>query len=188
MKNRSYFRTSVAALLALGATFGLAAQASADAIDDITAAGQLNVGVFADFPPFSSASADMSLKGYDMDVAQFIADSLKVKLNPVAVTGQNRIPYLTEKRVDLLMSVGYSKEREEVIDFAAAYAPYYIAVIGRPISRSPARTTSPASRLRSTVAPWKTPPSPEPHLPQLTSSALTTTTPSSRRSFLARPS
>jgi len=130
MKNRSYFRTSVAALLALGATFGLAAQASADAIDDITAAGQLNVGVFADFPPFSSASADMSLKGYDMDVAQFIADSLKVKLNPVAVTGQNRIPYLTEKRVDLLMSVGYSKEREEVIDFAAAYAPYYIAVIG----------------------------------------------------------
>lgn len=126
----SYFRSSIAALFALGATFGLAAPAAADAIDDITAAGQINVGVFADFPPFSSASADMSLKGYDMDVAQFIADSLKVKLNPVAVTGQNRIPYLTEKRVDLLMSVGYSKEREQVIDFAAAYAPYYIAVIG----------------------------------------------------------
>ena len=30
----------------------------------------------------------------------------------------------------MLMSVGYSKEREQVIDFAAAYAPYYIAVIG----------------------------------------------------------
>jgi len=116
--------------LALGATLGLAAPASADAIDDITAAGQVNVGVFADFPPFSSASADMSLKGYDMDVAQAIADALKVKLNPVAVTGQNRIPYLTEKRVDFLMSVGFSKERAEVIDFAAAYAPYYIAVIG----------------------------------------------------------
>jgi polar amino acid transport system substrate-binding protein len=28
------------------------------------------------------------------------------------------------------MSVGYSKERAEVIDFAAPYAPYYIAVIG----------------------------------------------------------
>ena len=65
-----------------------------------------------------------------MDVAQYIADTLKVKLNPVSVTGQNRIPYLTEKRVDMLMSVGYSKERAEVIDFAAAYAPYYIAVIG----------------------------------------------------------
>ena len=126
----SRIRSSLAALIVLGAIFGLAAQASADAIDDITAAGQINVGVFSDFPPFSSASADMSLKGYDMDVAQAIADSLNVKLNPVAVTGQNRIPYLTEKRVDMLMSVGYSKEREEVIDFAAAYAPYYIAVIG----------------------------------------------------------
>lgn len=123
-------RSSISALMFLGATLGLATQASADALDDITAAGQINVGVFSDFPPFSSASADMSLKGYDIDVAQAIADSLKVKLNPVSVTGQNRIPYLTEKRVDMLMSVGYSKEREEVIDFAAAYAPYYIAVIG----------------------------------------------------------
>ncbi len=123
-------RSFLVAVIVLGATCGLVSQASADAIDDITAAGQINVGVFSDFPPFSSASADMSLKGYDMDVAQAIANSLNVKLNPVSVTGQNRIPYLTEKRVDMLMSVGYSKEREEVIDFAAAYAPYYIAVIG----------------------------------------------------------
>ena len=123
---KTAFRTSLLAM----ALFAGVTLAHADAIDDITAAGQINVGVFADFPPFSSASADMSLKGYDMDVAQYIADTLKVKLNPVAVTGQNRIPYLTEKRVDILMSVGYSKERAEVIDFAAAYAPYYIAVIG----------------------------------------------------------
>lgn len=125
-------RSSFAALLLLsGASIGFATNAAqADAIDDITKAGVLNVGVFSDFPPFSSASADMTLKGYDMDVAQALADALKVKLNPVAVTGQNRIPYLTEHRVDLLMSVGYSKEREQVIDFAAAYAPYYIAVIG----------------------------------------------------------
>ena len=123
---KTAFRTSLLAM----ALFAGVTLAQADAIDDITAAGQINVGVFADFPPFSSASADMSLKGYDMDVAQYIADTLKVKLNPVSVTGQNRIPYLTEKRVDMLMSVGYSKERAEVIDFAAAYAPYYIAVIG----------------------------------------------------------
>ncbi|RVB77679.1 transporter substrate-binding domain-containing protein, partial [Mesorhizobium sp. M7A.F.Ca.CA.002.04.1.1] len=75
---------SIAAVLMLGtAGFGLAVQAaSADALADITKAGTINVGVFADFPPFSSASADMSLKGYDMDVAQYIADTLKVKLNP----------------------------------------------------------------------------------------------------------
>ncbi|MER8636474.1 transporter substrate-binding domain-containing protein [Mesorhizobium sp. M1365] len=126
------FKSSIAAVLMLGATgFAFTTQAvNADAIDDIAKAGAINVGIFSDFPPFSSASADMSIKGYDIDVAQSIADQLKVKLNLVSVTGQNRIPYLTDKRVDLLMSVGYSKEREQVIDFAAAYAPYYIAVIG----------------------------------------------------------
>ncbi|UCI31097.1 transporter substrate-binding domain-containing protein [Mesorhizobium sp. B4-1-4] len=131
MTIHSTLKSSIAAVLMLGAGLGIATQAaSADAFADITKAGTINVGVFADFPPFSSASADMSLKGYDMDVAQYIADTLKVKLNPVAVTGQNRIPYLNDHRVDILMSVGYSKEREQVIDFAAAYAPYYIAVIG----------------------------------------------------------
>ncbi len=72
----------------------------------------------------------MSLKGYDIDVAQILADTLKVKLKLVGITGQNRIPYLTSHRVDLLMSVGKSAEREKVIAFTQAYAPYYIAVIG----------------------------------------------------------
>ncbi|MBL0373353.1 transporter substrate-binding domain-containing protein [Rhizobium sp. KVB221] len=132
MRTKSTMKSSIAAAFMLGgAILAMATQgAKADALDDIAKAGVLNVGVFSDFPPFSSASADMSLKGYDMDVAQAIADTLKVKLNPVSVTGQNRIPYLTEHRVDLLMSVGYSKERAEVLDYAAAYAPYYIAVIG----------------------------------------------------------
>lgn len=132
MTFKTTLKSSFAALLLLGgATIGVTTgNAWADAIDDITKAGVLNVGVFADFPPFSSASADMTLKGYDIDVAQALADALKVKLKTVSVTGQNRIPYLTEHRVDLLMSVGYSKEREQVIDFAAPYAPYYIAVIG----------------------------------------------------------
>jgi polar amino acid transport system substrate-binding protein len=118
-------------LLALFATGAVAATtAHADALEDIQAAGTINVGVFADFPPFSSANADMSLAGYDIDVATAIADSLGVTMTPVPVTGQNRIPYLEDRRVDILMSVGYSDERAEVIDFAAAYAPYYIAVIG----------------------------------------------------------
>ncbi|CDM63133.1 transporter substrate-binding domain-containing protein [Rhizobium favelukesii] len=108
----------------------LAGAAQADQLADIKAAGEINIGIFSDFPPFSSASADMSIKGYDVDVAQKIADGVGVKLNLVSVTGQNRIAYLNDNRVDLLMSVGYSKERAEVIDFAAPYAPYYIAVIG----------------------------------------------------------
>lgn len=104
--------------------------ASADALDDIKAAGTINVGIFSDFPPFSSASADLSIQGYDVDVANYIAEKLGVEANLVSVTGQNRIPLLNDKRVDILLSVGYSDERAEVIDYASPYAPYYIAVIG----------------------------------------------------------
>jgi ABC-type amino acid transport substrate-binding protein len=64
--------------------------ASADALDAIKAAGQINVGIFTDFPPFASSSADMSIKGYDVDVAEYIADKLGVELNLVSITGQNR--------------------------------------------------------------------------------------------------
>ena len=116
--------------VAVAAVGVLAGTAWADSLEDIKSGGTIDVGIFSDFPPFSSASADMSIKGYDVDVAQKIADALGVKLNLVGITGQNRIAYLNDDRVDILMSVGYSKERAEAIDFAAAYAPYYIAVIG----------------------------------------------------------
>jgi polar amino acid transport system substrate-binding protein len=124
-KTHTLLVIAASALLALGA-----ATARADGLADIQKTGALKVGVFEDFPPFSSVSADMSLKGYDIDVANLLADALKVKVDLVGVTGQNRIPYLTGHRVDVLMSVGKSAEREKVIAFTQAYAPYYIAVIG----------------------------------------------------------
>jgi polar amino acid transport system substrate-binding protein len=68
----------------------------ADTLADINKAGVINVGVFEDFPPFASAGPDMRLHGYDIDVATALAAELGVKLNLVAVTGQNRIPYLQD--------------------------------------------------------------------------------------------
>jgi polar amino acid transport system substrate-binding protein len=112
------------------AVAGVSAAARADGLADIRKAGVLKVGVFEDFPPFASAGTDMSLHGYDIDVADALAKTLGVKLDLVGVTGQNRIPFLQEHKVDLLLSVGQSAEREKVIDFTDAYAPYYIAVLG----------------------------------------------------------
>ena len=123
MLTRRVFAAALALALA-------AAPALADELADIEKAGVINIGVFEDFPPFSSVGTDMSLHGYDIDVAEAIAKALGVTAKLVPVTGQNRIPALQAHKVDMLMSVGYSAEREKVIDFTAAYAPYYIAVIG----------------------------------------------------------
>ena len=114
----------------IGISLAAANPAVADALADIQKAGTIKVGVFADFPPFSSVGTDMKLKGYDIEVAEALAAALKVKSELVEITGQNRIPYLNEHRVDVLMSVGKNAEREKVIAFTQAYAPYYIAVIG----------------------------------------------------------
>jgi polar amino acid transport system substrate-binding protein len=121
---------STLTIAAFGAAAVAAAPAHADALADIQKTGTIKVGVFADFPPFSSVGPDMKLKGYDIEVAEKLAAALKVKPEIVEVTGQNRIPYLNEHRVDVLMSVGKNPEREKVIAFTQAYAPYYIAVIG----------------------------------------------------------
>jgi polar amino acid transport system substrate-binding protein len=116
--------------LALVMHFTGAAPAAADELDDIAKFGVIKLGIFEDFPPFSSAGLDMKSQGYDIDVAELIGRALKVKVEFVGVTGQNRIPYLIEHKVNLLLSVGHSAERAKIIDFTDAYAPYYIAVLG----------------------------------------------------------
>lgn len=120
----------LAFLMLAGLLVALPAAVRADELADIKQAGVISVGVFEDFPPFASAGSDMSLHGYDIDVANAIAGAIGVKLKLVGITGQNRIPYLQEHKVNLLLSVGQSPEREKVIDFTDAYAPYYIAVLG----------------------------------------------------------
>ncbi|MGH7087093.1 MAG: transporter substrate-binding domain-containing protein, partial [Acetobacteraceae bacterium] len=110
MPDRTHLGPFVTLLLASAfLVFGMAA-AHADALANIKQAGVLKVGVFEDFPPFASAGPDMRLHGYDIDVANALAASLGVKLDLVGVTGQNRIPYLKDHKVDILLSVGESPE------------------------------------------------------------------------------
>ncbi len=114
------------ASMMIGATL----PAQADALSDVKAAGVLRVGIFEDFPPFASLNASMKVEGYDTEVADKLAAALGVKAELVGITGQNRIPFLTEGKVDLLLSIGYSDERAQVVEFTKPYAPYYIAVMG----------------------------------------------------------
>ncbi|MDH7804429.1 MULTISPECIES: transporter substrate-binding domain-containing protein [unclassified Rhizobium] len=125
------FRRTLIAAAAMAAAFGLSAPAKADALADITARGTLRVAVPQDFPPFGSVSADMTPQGYDIDMAKMIADKLGVKVELVPVTSANRVPYLQTNKVDLVISsLGKNAEREKVIDFSDAYAPFFNGVFG----------------------------------------------------------
>lgn len=105
--------------------------AHADALDDILKAGVIKIAVPQDFPPFGSVGPDLKPVGYDIDVANLIAQKLGVKAELVPVTSANRIPYLQTKKVDLVIStLGKNPEREKVIDFSVAYAPFFNGVFG----------------------------------------------------------
>lgn len=110
-----------------------AAPALADELDDITKAGVIRIAVPQDFAPFGSTGPDMQPQGYDIDTARLIAKGLGVKLELVPVTSANRLPYLQTHKVDLIISsLGKNAERLKVIDFSAAYAPFYSGVFGPP--------------------------------------------------------
>lgn len=118
------------AAVAMVATLaGWSAPSQADALADITARGTLRVAVPQDFPPFGSVGTDLAPQGYDIDMAKLIAEKLGVKAELVPVTSANRIPYLQTNKVDLVISsLGKNPERAAVIDFTAAYAPFYNGV------------------------------------------------------------
>ena len=130
MRNSTTRRIVLSSLLALGLNVSAVGFAQADELDDITKAGVIKVGIFEDFPPFSSAGTDLKSQGYDIDVINALAKALGVTAETVGITGQNRIPSLTEHKLNLLVSVGVSDERKKVVAFTAPYAPYSIDVIG----------------------------------------------------------
>lgn len=127
MKRRQFIALAAAGGLALLA----AGPACADALADIESAKTIRIAVPQDFPPFGSVGADMKPAGYDVDMANLIGEKLGVKVELIPVTSANRIPYLQTNKVDLVISsLGKNPDREKVIDFSDAYAPFFNGVFG----------------------------------------------------------
>src|SRR5258705_4159562 len=113
------------------ATAAVATQAHADALDSVMKSKVIKIAAPQDFAPFGSAGLDLKPQGYDIDMANLIGKELGVKTEIIAVTSANRIPYLQTNKADLIISsLGKNEEREKVIDFSIAYAPFFSGVFG----------------------------------------------------------
>ncbi len=124
---------SKACIAAIFATLaaGLASTAWADALDNIMKAKVVKIAVPQDFAPFGSAGTDLKPQGYDIDMANLIGKELGVRTEIIPVTSANRIAYLQTRKADLVISsLGKNPEREKVIDFSEAYAPFFSGVYG----------------------------------------------------------
>lgn len=93
-------------------------------LDVVKARGTLLAGLRNDYPPAGYVDEQGNWVGFDLDVAQLIADKLGVKLERVQVASKTRVPLLVNGNVDLVIATfGPTSERAEVVDFAG---PYFI--------------------------------------------------------------
>jgi ABC-type amino acid transport substrate-binding protein len=88
--------------------------------------GELKVGVKFDVPPFGFRNPQTNdVEGFDVDLGKAVAERLGVKFTPVEAISDNRIPFLEQGTVDLVLStMTINAERAEQIEFSE---PYYVA-------------------------------------------------------------
>ncbi|MCW7546712.1 ABC transporter substrate-binding protein [Photorhabdus sp. APURE] len=114
-------RVLITALLA-GLTLVTGA-AKADKLDDIKKAGAVRIAVFDSNPPFGFIDPQTKkLAGYDVDIANAIANDLGVKLELRPTNPANRLPLLASKKVDLIAAnFTVTNERAKQVHFSIPY-------------------------------------------------------------------
>lgn len=103
----------------------LCASAHADQLDEVKARGKLIVGIKNDYVPFGFLTKDDELKGFEIDLAKFVAGKIvgsETEIELVPVVASNRIELLNAGRIDLILAtLGVNAERTKVIDFTEEY-------------------------------------------------------------------
>jgi len=126
MHNPQSLTTRIVLILAAGLlVLALAGQAVAGTLDEVKKRGKLIAGVKTDFPPFGYVDGAGKNLGFDVDVAHLFAKALfddENKVELVAVTSGNRIPFLQSGKIDIIIaSVTVTDERRQVVEFSEPY-------------------------------------------------------------------
>jgi len=103
----------VAAATALALSMGVAA---ADQLSEIKKKGTLVVGVKTDYPPWGMRDASGAIVGMEPDMAADVAKRLGVKLELVSVVSSNRMQFLQQGKIDLMIAtMSDTPERRKVV-------------------------------------------------------------------------
>lgn len=102
----SRFLTTLAgAVAAVGVlTSAVSADAANDRFKKVLERGKLVVGVKADYKPWGFRDPSGKLVGMEVDLAKDVADTLGVKLELVPVQSSNRMQFLQQGKIDLMIA------------------------------------------------------------------------------------
>ena len=109
------------------------------AIGQTPAANKIRIGVEGSYPPFSMITADGSLSGFDIDIAQSLCVHMGAQCELVQQEWDGMIPALKVRKFDAIVaSMTITDERRKVVEFTD---PYYDV---------PSRWVAPAGPLAAT--------------------------------------
>ena len=97
-------RRLIHALAALALLLPVSFAHAQNTLQTIMAKKLITIAISTDFPPYGFVGPDLKPQGLDIDMANYIASKLGVKVELVPVTSANRIPYLQTKKADLVIS------------------------------------------------------------------------------------
>ena len=99
-------------------------------LDEIKAAGSVNIGVFSDKNPFGYVDENGEYQGYDVYFAERIGQDLGVKINYVSTEAASRVEYLETGKVDIVLAnFTVTEERAQKVDFALPYMNVALGVV-----------------------------------------------------------
>ncbi len=108
--------TGVIGAVSLVALAMVTVQANAGIVDDIKARGTIKVGVKADYKPYGFREPSGAIVGIEPELAKDVADKLGVKIEYVPVVGSNRMQFLSQGKIDMMIATMTDRpDRRKVI-------------------------------------------------------------------------
>jgi polar amino acid transport system substrate-binding protein len=102
--------------IALSAAAATAAQCTNDVWNKVMERGKIVVGVKADYKPWGFRDSDGSLVGMEIDMAREVADTLGVEIEIVAVQSSNRMQFLEQGKINLMIATMSDRaDRREIV-------------------------------------------------------------------------
>ncbi|HIP13838.1 MAG TPA: amino acid ABC transporter substrate-binding protein [Arcobacter sp.] len=94
----------------------------ANKLDDIKKSGVLYVGIENEFAPFNFLSRKGNRIGFDIDIINYVANNLGVKIKFTTMPFSKLIPSVRDGKIDVaIAAILHKQSREENVDFSITY-------------------------------------------------------------------
>lgn len=130
MNLRRFWAAMAALTLSLALLAGCGGEKKADLLADIQDKGEMVVAMEGTWAPWTYVNEDGDLVGYDVEVAQAIAEKLGVEASFITGEWDGLLAGLDAGRYDIMVNgVNITPDRSEKYDFSVPYAYDRMAVI-----------------------------------------------------------